>query len=110
MAAASPAADHLESLARGDPLRTLLIPAQLLQQQGGPYAERAGQGDQGLQTGGDVTGFQAAEHPGADAGGDRHIRQRQILAFAHTPGDRAQLSPDIARGSRRNRTRFRAFG
>ena len=35
--------------------------------QTGPYAERAGQCDQGFQTGSDVTGFQPAEHPGADA-------------------------------------------
>ena len=101
MAAAGTAPHHLESLARGHPLRPLLVPAQLLQQQRRPHAERARQRDQGLQAGGDVPGFQSAEHPGADPGGGRHIRQRQILALAHAPRDGAQLPADVGRGDRR---------
>src|ERR1700721_2926063 len=110
MAAAGTAADHFESLARRNPLRPLITPAQLLQQQRRPYAECTRQCDQGFQTGGYTAGFETAEHPGADARGNRHIRQRQILAFAHSARDRAELTADIARGGRESGARFWAFG
>ncbi len=43
-----------------------------------------------------MTGFQSAEHPGTDPGGARDIRQRQILALAHTARDCAQLPADVS--------------
>src|ERR1700716_482618 len=110
MTAAGTAPAPLESLARRDALRALLVPAELLQQQCRSYAERARQRNQSFEAGGDVTRFQSAEHPGADAGGVRNVRERQILAFAHTPSHGAQLTADIRRRDCRHRSRCRAFG
>ena len=44
------------------------------------------------------------------SGGGRHIRQRQVLALAHTPRDRAQLPADVAGGDCRHCGRSRVFG
>src|ERR1700694_1805547 len=109
MAAAGTAPNDLEALARRHPLRPLLVSAQLLKQQRRPYPERSGERNQGLETWGDVTGFQSAEHPSTDPGGVRHIRQGQILALPHAPRDRAQLTADITRAHGYG-AQSRAFG
>jgi len=109
MAATGAAPNHLQPLPRGNSLRPLLVPADLLQEQGGSHAERAGQRQQSLQTGRDMAGFQTAEHPGADPGRGGHIRQRQTLAFTHAPRHGAQLPAHVVRGGGGSRARCRGF-
>jgi hypothetical protein len=63
-------------------LRAALVLADLLQQQRGPYPERLGQRYDGLETRIHMTGFQPAEHAGADTGVLRDVGKGQIELYA----------------------------
>src|ERR1700722_15552993 len=110
MAAAGAAPHDLESLPGGHALCPFLVSPHLLQQKRGSYAERTGERNQGLQTGSDMAGLEPAQHSGADPGGGRDIRQRQVLAFPDSASDQSQLPADIARSDLRRRARYRLFG